>query len=118
MKQQLHLIVCIAVAVLALFIPLWYAPFLLALLFVLILKKDSPHLLLMHFLIYALICLLYCLIIQSLGSQDLVNRMGALFLGTSSFTLALISSLFYGLSACLGAWCGKAIKGILEHQKH
>lgn len=114
MSKLLTMMTCIAGAILALFIPFWYAPFLLAFIFALSLKKIPPYFLLFHFLIYTMICLLYCFIVQSFGSQDLVRRIGEIFLGIPPVLLALVSSFFYGLNAFMGAWIGKSVKNIMK----
>lgn len=114
MSKPLYWFVCMGGAILALFIPFWYAPFAVAFIFVLILKKGPPHIWLIHFIVYAFICFLYCLLVQTYGSMDLVRRIGEIFLGISPFTLALFSSLLFGIHALIGACCGNVMKGMLN----
>lgn len=97
-------------ALLALLIPVWYAPFLIAALRAIVVQKIPTYFLLLNFLIYSISCMLFCFYIRAAGSEDLVRRIGELFMGVSPFVLSLVSSLLFGMNAVLGAWCGITVR--------
>lgn len=99
-----------AIAIAALLVPFWQAPFALSLLLALVLPVPLAYGLLTSFVSHAMVCLVFCSVAIGSGSGDLVERVGRLFLGISPVLLVAISALVYGITATLGAWSGLAIR--------
>jgi len=103
------LVLVAACSIICLFIPYWFAPFLFA--FVCCwLMKPGKQAILFHFAFYLLAAAIYCFYAYSTGSKELVTMIGGIFKGLSFPLLLLVSSLFYGVTAMLGAWLGIVFK--------
>lgn len=99
-----------AIAIAALFIPFWQAPFALSLLLALMLPVPMAYGLLTSFASHAIACMVFCSMAMGSESGDLVERIGRLFMGISPVLLVVISAVVYGFTATLGAWSGLVIR--------
>ena len=93
----------------SLFIPLWFLPFIVAIpvsyYFDVSLKKSM----LVHLIVYAVICAAFCMYSYSAGSKELVSMIGQIFKGISFSVMMILSCVLFGVTAMLGAWVGGAI---------
>lgn len=66
---------------------------------------------------YTVLAVMYCAWVWSTGSQRLIQMIGEIFLGSSPWLMILVSSLFFGITAALGAWSGWALRTLVQGTK-
>lgn len=103
-------LVVIACSLMGLFIQLWFAPFVMALVTSYLFDVNTKQAIWVHLGIYAIACALFCTYAYTTGSKELVTMIGEIFKGISFLGLLLLSCLFYGVTALMGAWVGVAIR--------
>ncbi|MBK8449015.1 MAG: hypothetical protein IPL42_02885 [Saprospiraceae bacterium] len=100
-----YFLVCLG-AFVCLFIPFWFAPFIMALFVGMISNQTKIYTCFAHFAVYMIVCAIYCYAAYATGSHKLAAMIGEIFKEISTSLLIIISSLVYGMTACLGAWLG------------
>jgi hypothetical protein len=103
-------ILVLAGALISIWVPLWYAPFVIALIMSLIAGQSRSKSFVIHLLIYALCSLIFCMYANISGSKSLISMIGELFKGLSLPLLVIISALFFALTAAIGAWLGSSLR--------
>lgn len=99
-----------AAALFCLFVPFWFAPFVLSLSQAFFSDVKSSAQLVIHAIVYFIISTSFYIYCYFTGSRELVFMIGNIFQGVSFPVLAGLSALIYTLSACLGAWTGIQFK--------
>ena len=107
---SLFYIIVIAGSIICLFIPFWFAPFFISLAGSCFFEASLKKSMLVHLCVYAAVCAGYCLYAYNTGSKELVGMIGEIFKGISFVMMMILSSIFYGVTAMMGAWVGGVLK--------
>lgn len=100
---------CCVAALFCLWIPYWYAPFLLCCLLAYFFNHSVRFQWMYCGSIFFAIGCLYGIYSQKTGSEDLVHKLSILFGNISPIGFILISALMFGMTAMMGSVAGSTI---------
>ncbi|MEI2694444.1 MAG: hypothetical protein V9E90_05195 [Saprospiraceae bacterium] len=106
------LILTILMAIASLFIPFWFAVFILAMGCSMMFEISSGIKIVSHFIIYYVVCLAYCIYAMLNGSNSLVQMISGVFQGVAPSILVFLTGFIYGVTALLGAWTGNSLRNV------
>ncbi len=114
-KSYFILLACVF-AILSLYLPYWFAAFILAGISGLLFKLKLSYKLMALFLIYAVVTVCYCLWSIQYGSSALVHMISVLFKNVSTLVLISMSAVLNAITAVLGGWCGSVLGNLFRKQ--
>lgn len=100
-------------AIASLFIPFWFAVFILAMGCSMMFEISPGIKIVSHFIIYYVVCLAYCIYAMMNGSSSLVQMISGVFQGVAPAILVILTGLIYSVTAILGAWTGNILRNIV-----